>query len=381
MDTDTAIIGAGVVGLAIAAELADGNGSVCVLERHKKFGQETSGRNSEVIHAGIYYPKDSLKARLCVEGKKLLYGICEENGIGFRRIGKLIVATDGDEVGRLEYLKERGNANGVDDLKLLTADEVNKLEPNIRAVAAIHSPSTGIIDTHGLMHYCASKAGERGAEFLYGSEVVGIEKIPGGYKITVRVFDNDKKEIVEYSFRTRILINCAGLDSDRVAGMAGIDTAEAGYDLRYCKGRYFSVAGGKSRLISRLVYPVPPSDTAGLGIHATLDLQGRMRLGPDSVFIDRIKDYDVDADSKTKFFESAKKFLPFLELEDLAPDTAGIRPKLTRPGGSVRDFVIKHEEDRNLPGLINLIGIESPGLTSSPAIAKHVKEIVHAIIG
>ncbi|MHC4661466.1 MAG: NAD(P)/FAD-dependent oxidoreductase [Planctomycetota bacterium] len=379
MEADITIIGAGVIGLAVASELADDSASIFTLERHDKFGQETSSRNSEVIHAGIYYPKDSLKAKLCIEGRELLYEICAKNGIGHKRTGKLIVATNDEEAKQLEDILERGNANGVDDLCMLSEKDAKILEPHVCSVAAIHSPSTGIIDSHELMRYFMAKANDGGAEILYGSEVVGIEKVPDGYEIRTKVFDNDKKKSIEYKFKTGILINCAGLDSDTIAEMAGIDIKEAGYNLHYCKGQYFSVGGGKNKLINRLIYPVPKQNTVSLGIHATLNLQGRMRLGPDAAYIDRIQDYSVDQGRKKEFFESARKFLPFLTLEDLEPDTSGIRPKLAGPGENVRDFVIKHEADRGFPGLVNLIGIESPGLTASPALAKHVKKIVRSM--
>ena len=364
------IVGAGVVGLAIAAELAERGVEVCVLERHDSFGQEQSSRNSEVIHAGIYYPPGSLKARLCVEANPLLYDICQKAGIGCWRLTKMIVACDADEEARLATLSENGWANEVPGLEMLTAAEVKALEPNVRCRAALLSETTGIIDTHALMQHYAHRAEAAGAMIAYGSELLGIEKTGDGFTIEVR----DPEETARY--HTDTLVNAAGLGSDRVATMAGIDIDAAGYRIYPCKGVYFSVGGGKAKMIKRLVYPVPAPKGRGLGTHATLDLGGQMRLGPDTAYVDAI-DYDVDPARGDAFYESAVRFLPFLERDDLSPGTAGIRAKLQGPNDpAVRDFVIRHEKDRGLEGLIDLVGIESPGLTASPAIARHVARMM-----
>ena len=371
--SDITIIGAGVVGLAIAAQLAHRDRVVFVLEKNERFGQETSSRHSGVIHSGIYYPAGSLKAKLCVEGNRLLYELCGKRGIGHKKLGKLIVAASSEETGQLQKLKEKGQRNGATGLKLISRSELKEMEPNVEGVAALLSPSTGIIDSHALMEHFAARAKDGGAEIAYRKKVVGLEKVSAGYKVAVE--ENDKGK---FSFDTRILINCAGLQCDKVAELAGIDIDRAGYRLHYCKGEYFTVGGGKNRLVKRLIYPVPEVKGTGLGVHVTLDLEGRMRLGPNTQYVDSI-DYAVDSRHKDSFYKSAKRMLPFIEYEDLEPEMAGIRPKLQGPGEDVKDFVIRDESDKGLPGLINLIGIESPGLTSSPAIARYVARLVENI--
>ena len=367
-----AIVGAGLVGLAIAAQVANKSRSVYVLEKNETFGRETSSRNSEVIHAGIYYPEGSLKARTCVEGNAMLYELCQRCGIGHKRLGKVIVAADDAEVKELETLLERGRRNGARDLRMLSKRELKGLEPYVNGVAAILSPSTGVIDSHALMQHFVRKAGENGTEIVYKAEVVGIEKISEGYKVML------KENGGRFSFMTRVLVNCAGLNSDKVAQLAGIDIDKAGYKLYYCKGEYFSVSRVKSKLVNRLIYPVPPKGE-DVGTHLTLDLEGGMRLGPNAHYIGGI-DYTVDSSHKQAFYNAAAKLLSLIEFEDLEPEMAGIRPRLQQPGDDFRDFVIRHEYDKGLPAFINLIGIESPGLTSSPAIAKYVGDMIGKII-
>ncbi len=367
------IIGAGVIGLAVAAQVTGKSRDVYILEKNETFGQETSSRNSETIHAGIYYPEGSLKAETCVAGNALLYEICQQHGIGHRKTGKLIVATKNEEVERLEALLEQGKGNGVNDLTMLSKSKIGELEPNVEGVAAILSPSSGIIDSHALMRLFISRAKENGAEIVYKSKVVGIERLSDGYEVTV---ENGSRH---FTFKTEVLANCAGLYSDQIAQLAGIDIDEAGYKLRYCKGEYFSVSSHKSRMVDRLIYPAPEPSSGGTGIHTVVDVEGRMRLGPNAQYVGEI-DYKVDESQQGFFFDSVKQFLPFIEYDDLAPEMAGIRPKLQGPGESFRDFVIRHESDRDLPGFINLIGIESPGLTSSPAIARYVESIVKELL-
>lgn len=366
---DITIIGAGVVGLAIAARVADQSREVYVLEKNRAFGQEVSSRHSGVIHSGLYYPPGSLKARMCVAGNRVLYELAERHGIGHTRLGKVIVATNDKETEELNTLLERGQKNGVAGLSLLSEQELRKLEPNVAGVAAIFSPTTGIIDAHALMKHLLTRARERGAQIVYQAKVTGIERVTDGYTVTVA--DNTG----EFPFHTGILINCAGLHSDKIAELAGIDTTKAGYRLHYCKGEYFSVSGHKSRLVKRLIYPVPLPNLTGVGIHVTFDLEGRMRLGPSAYYVNNL-DYSVDHQNKSLFYDSVRKLLPLIEYDDLAPEMAGIRPKLQEPGGGFRDFVIQEESDKGLPGLINLIGIESPGLTASPAIAEYVDSLV-----
>jgi L-2-hydroxyglutarate oxidase LhgO len=344
--------------------------AVYVLEKNARFGQEISSRQSGVIHSGIYYPAGSLKARFCVEGNRLLYELCPRHGIGHKKLGKLIVATSDAETGQLQELQEKGKKNGAKGLRLISRRELKKLEPDVEGVAALLSPSTGIIDSQALMACFAARAREGGAEIAYKKEVVGIQKLQNGYKVTVQ---EGHKEV--FPFETRILINCAGLHCDKIAEMAGIDIARAGYSLHYCKGEYFSVGGGKNKLVKRLIYPVPETRVTGLGVHVTLDIEGRMRLGPNAEYVDSI-DYTVDSRHKQTFYNSAKKMLPFIEYDDLEPEMSGIRPKLQGPEDDFRDFVIGEESDKGLPGFIDLIGIESPGLTSSPAIAQYVAQLI-----
>jgi L-2-hydroxyglutarate oxidase LhgO len=344
-----------------------------VLEKNEKFGLETSSRHSGVIHSGIYYPEGSLKARLCVEGTQLLYELCQGHGIGYKKLGKLIVASSEEDFEQLRELQERGRRNGARGLKMLSRSEMRKLESNVDGVAALLSPWTGIIDSYGLMQHFIARAKDGGAHIAYKTKVGGIERVSNGYEVTVE--ENDKKE---FPFVTRVLINCAGLYCDKIAELAGIDVTKADYKLHYCKGEYFSVGNGKNKMVKRLIYPVPEPKVTGVGIHVTLDLEGRMRLGPSVEYVDSI-DYSVNTRHKEAFYNSAKKILPFIEYEDLEPEMAGVRPKLQGPGEDIRDFVIRDESDKGLPGLINLIGIESPGLTASPAIARYVGKIVDSL--
>jgi L-2-hydroxyglutarate oxidase LhgO len=333
-EVGVAIIGAGVVGLATAREIAQGEKGVFVFEKERTFGLETSSRNSEVIHSGIYYPEDSLKAKLCVEGRNLLYKLCGKHNIAYKKSGKIIVAADENEVSWLEGLYEQGRKNGVDDLVLLSRTELKKLEPNVEARAGLLSPSSGIFDSYALMKFLYSQAKEKGAEFVFDTEVIGIERAGAKYKVQIK----DREGIS--AFVAHVVVNCAGLNSDKIAQLAGLDIAKAGYKLHYCKGEYFSLDSKYRNLVSRLIYPVPE------------------QVG----------------------HNSAKRFLPFIELEDLAPESAGIRPKLQEPDEDFRDFVIVHEEKAGFPGLVNLIGIESPGLTAAPAIAGYVGRMVDELL-
>jgi len=365
MDTNITIIGAGVVGLAIAAKLSERFSDVFVLEKHEKFGQETSSRNSEVVHSGIYYPSNSLKACLCVEGNKMLYDYCEKNDINHKKCGKLVVATDQYEEVVLQKVFKQSKVNGVLDGLLLSKDQALKLEPNIFCTAAIFYPSTGIVDSHGLMKQLESDAKINQTTFAYNSEVVGIEKLDDGFSITVKEANGT------YSFTANTVINAAGLGSDTLAKLSG--TFHPSYQLYFWKGSYFAVGNGKNKLINHLIYPVPHENITGLGVHATLDLNHGMKLGPDATFLEnKLIDYSVDKTKRAGFYKAARKFLPFLEEGDLHPDQAGIRPKLQKPGDSFRDFIIKDEQAKGMPGFINLIGIESPGLTSCLSIAKMV---------
>jgi L-2-hydroxyglutarate oxidase LhgO len=371
MDADITIIGAGVVGLAIAENVSKTHNNVFLIEKHTSFGQETSSRNSEVIHAGIYYTKDSLKARLCVEGKWMIYDYCKKYDIPFNNCGKLIVATSEEEISVIEGIRLTALKNGVDDLSFLEREQISELEPNIFALKALFSPSTGIVDSHSLMKQYETNSYNNGCQIVYGSEVTGISQIENGYKIDLS--DADKKN---YSFTTRIIINSAGLTSDKVSEMVGI--SDDSLKILFCKGEYFRINPPKNRLINRLVYPVPDQNMEGIGIHVTIDMGGGVKLGPDVKYLEsNIYDYKVTASKQEAFYKSVKKFLPFLEFDDIAPEMAGIRPKIQKPGEPLRDFYIMEETSRGYPGFINLIGMESPGLTSSIAIAKYVNGLIN----
>ena len=370
MDADITIIGAGVVGLAIAEKVSEEHKNVFLIEKHMSFGQETSSRNSEVIHAGIYYTKDSLKSRLCVQGKWMLYDYCRKYDVPYNNCGKLIVATSENEIPVIEGIRQTAIKNGVDDLTFLGKEEIAVLEPDIFALKALYSPSTGIVDSHSLMKQYETNALNNGCQIVYGSDVTGITKIRGGYKIML--LDADKQN---YSFTTKIIINSAGLTSDKVSEMVGIN--DENLKIMFCKGEYFRINPPKNRLIKRLIYPVPHHNMEGIGIHVTIDMGGGVKLGPDVKYLEsNIYDYKLTPSKQEAFYLSAKKFLPFLEFDDLAPEMAGIRPKIQKPGEPLRDFYIMEESKRGFPGFINLIGMESPGLTSSIAIAKYVEKLI-----
>ncbi|MBN2406948.1 MAG: NAD(P)/FAD-dependent oxidoreductase [Elusimicrobia bacterium] len=369
---DITVIGAGIVGLAVAAAVARKGTAVFILEKNEAFGMETSSRNSEVIHAGIYYPGGSLRHRLCIEGNAMLYSICEKAGISCSKTGKFIVAAGEEEKEEIEFLYENGRKNGVPGLEMVTAGRVNGTEPDIRCDAAVYSPSTGIVDTHNLMKYFLHEARAGGAEPVFNTEVTGFQK--DGSDHIVKVRENNGGE---FDFRSGIVINCAGLESDRVSCMAGIDAEKNKYSLHYCKGSYFRLGNSQSVRIKHLVYPAVKKDSVSLGIHVTPDLGGGLRLGPDAEYISREKkDYSVAEEKKEAFFDSVKRFIPSVKKDDLHPDTSGIRPKLQGPGEGFRDFIIKEESGSGLKGFINLVGIDSPGLTAAPAIARMVKEML-----
>jgi len=371
MDAEITIIGAGVVGLAIAEKVSGTHSNIFVIERHPTFGQEASSRNSEVIHAGIYYPSGSLKASLCVEGRKLLYDYCDRYDIPYKKCGKLIVATSEEEISVIEGIKQTAINNGVNDLILLGKEEIFEMEPNIFALQALFSPSTGIIDTHSLMKQFETNTINNGGQIVYGSEITAIKSIHEGYEITI--IDADKER---YTFTSGIVINSAGLTSDIVSEMVGMK--DENLKILFCKGEYFRVNPPKSRLVKRLIFPVPYHDMEGIGIHATPDLSGGVKIGPDVEYLEsNIYDYKMTISKQEAFFKSARKYLPFLDYKDVSPDMAGIRSKIQRPGEPQQDFYIMEESKRGYPGFINLIGMESPALTSSIAIAEYVDEMIN----
>ncbi|MFO1434711.1 MAG: NAD(P)/FAD-dependent oxidoreductase [Candidatus Competibacteraceae bacterium] len=363
---DCVVIGAGVIGLAVARALALAGREVIVVEAAHTIGTQTSSRNSEVIHAGIYYPTGSLKARFCVAGRRALYRYCEERRIPYRACGKLIIATDSVQLIELERLFVQGSRNGVDDLHWLEADRVHALEPAIRCIKVLCSPSTGIIDSHALMLALQGDAQNAGALFAFLSPVEGGQLRQEG--IVLEVGGTDPIRLLANS-----VINCAGLHAARVAaGLRGFP-AERVPAYHYAKGNYF-VLPGKAPF-NRLIYPVP--EQAGLGVHITLDLAGQARFGPDVEWVDRI-DYQVDPRRADVFYAAIRRYWPDLQDGALQPGYAGIRPKLQGPGQPAVDFMIQGPAEHGIEGLVNLFGIESPGLTSCLAIAEYVVTVLGA---
>ena len=367
MDFSVLIIGAGVVGLACAAECAKRGFSTLLIERHHSFGQETSSRNSEVVHSGIYYAPNTIKARLCVPANANLYSYCEQNNVWFNKCGKLIVAVTEEEIPELEKLFQRSKLNGVPNVELLTSAQAKSKEPNITCVAALYLPSTGIIDSHELMRAYMHEAKSHGAEIIFDVSFQKLIDNNNGFNVSLLDARGEAMEL-----KVQYIINSAGLGSSSVAQSFGIDIDSAGYRMYPNRGHYFRVASSKSTLVSHLVYPVPPPKHVGLGTHITIDRGGQIKLGPDLEYcIDMPESqwYQFDESRKEKFFQSVHRYFPALELEDLSPDQIGVRPKIQKPGDDAKDFVIQEETQRGLPGLVNLIGIESPGLTCAREIA------------
>lgn len=367
-NVDILIVGAGVIGLAIAEKLSSCGKDIVVAEKHDGFGRETSSRNSEIIHAGLYYPQDSLKAHLCVKGNRMLYSLCEQKGIPFQKVGKIVVAGSDEEIEEINRLYEQGTVNGVEGLRFLTKTEIKEMEPLTNGEAGLYSPETGIIDTHQLMKYFEQTSQSNGVILAYNCEVINISKNNGNFTIETRDADGEIMQI-----QSSVVINSAGLSSDRIAEIGGIDIDAADYRLHPCKGEYFSLSNRYRGKIKRLIYPAPTP--ISLGIHVVLNLEGGIKLGPNAFYVDTL-DYDVDPLHQEEFYSSAQRFLPFIEYNDLSPDMAGIRPKLQEEDDVFRDFVISEESARDVPGFINLIGIESPGLTACLAIAEKVAEMV-----
>jgi len=357
------VIGAGVVGLAVAASLSEKSQDVYVLEKNKRFGQETSGHNSGVIHSGIHYRPKSLKAELCVKGNRMLYDICMKHDVPYKKLGKLTVAIEEEEIEELEKLMRQGEANGVEDLKIIGREEVKRLEPKVEVEKALYSPSTGIVEPDELMNYFYAEIQKHNALFVPTTEVTSIKKTGDDYEIGGVSIDE------KFIIRAEAVVNCAGLYSDKVASMTGLNIDQLGYRLHLCKGDYFRL-GGKP-LVKMLVYPVPKGP--GLGVHLTPDMTGGVRLGPNAYYVNDVS-YEVESNEK-EFRTDVERFLPAVTEREIRPDSAGVRPKLEGPGDGFKDFVIRHEADKGLFGFINLVGIESPGLTASPAIAELVSRI------
>jgi L-2-hydroxyglutarate oxidase LhgO len=357
------VVGAGAVGLAVARSLASKGREVVVLECESHIGTGVSSRNSGVIHAGIYYEKDSLKARVCVQGKHALYRFCEEHGVSHARTGKLVVATDTAQLQALESLQERARGNGVGDLEYLTPEQVSELEPVVRCAGALLSPSTGIIDAHEYMLALQGDAERYGAVIALGTELLGASVRGDGIRVSTGGAD-------PMTLDCDSLVNCAGLGAQTVAGrIDGLD-ADTIPPLYPAKGNYFQLTGPCP--FRRLIYPMP--DAAWLGVHVGLDLAGRCKFGPDLHWVNEL-DYDVDEIQTEAFYASIRRYWPELPDGSLEPDYTGIRPKIYAQGQPARDFYIQCADEHGVPGLVNLYGIESPGLTSSLAIGEYVTEL------
>lgn len=356
-EIDVAVIGAGVVGLAVARELAQRGREVVLIEAGDAVGTGISSRNSEVIHAGLYYPAGSLKALLCVRGKALLYDYCEARGIAHQRCGKLVVATREADLPRLSQLAVSGAANGVNDLRLLSRTETLALEPALQAAGALLSPSSGIVDSHGLMTALLADAERHGAMLALASPVTGGVRDHQGWRLRAGG---------DFELHARCVVNAAGLFARQVA--ASLGTAPP--PLQFARGHYFSLAGRVP--FQRLIYPLPVD--GGLGVHLTLDLGGQARFGPDVQWLPDASpaslDYTVDPGLAPTFAAEVRRYWPDLPADSLQPAYAGIRPKLSGPGEAAADFCI----DTSTPGLIQLFGIESPGLTASLALAERVAD-------
>nr|XP_043607010.1 L-2-hydroxyglutarate dehydrogenase, mitochondrial [Erigeron canadensis] len=382
---DCVVIGAGVVGISIARHLSLKLGrNVLVIESGSTFGTVTSSRNSQVIHAGIYYPPNSLKACLCVRGRRLLYDYCKEHGIPHKQTGKLIIASRNEEVSKLNYLLHRGNENGVEGLKMMEGSEAMAMEPELQCLRALWSPTSGIIDSHSLMLSQMGEAESHGTMFCYNNTVVGAH-LEGNQMClhiseteSLQNWDTKSQWPPDIVLLPKLVVNSSGLSSASLARrFSGINHGVIPQSY-YARGCYFSLSNTVPPF-KHLIYPIP--EDGGLGVHVTLDLDGQVKFGPDVEWLNEIDDissiqnkfdYTVCADRAKKFYPEIRKYYPSLKDGSLQPGYAGIRPKLSGPGEGFADFIIQGEEFHGIPGLVNLFGIESPGLTASMAIAEHV---------
>ncbi|OKY27575.1 NAD(P)/FAD-dependent oxidoreductase [Thalassotalea sp. PP2-459] len=358
---DAVIIGAGVVGLAIARELSQRFKHVLLIEKNTSFGEETSSRNSEVIHAGIYYPEDSLKAKLCVEGKHLLYEHCDRFCVPVKRVGKLLVATGKNEEAVLAKVWQQARKNNVDDLAWQTANQAKQLEPNIRATKALLSPSTGIIDTHQFMQSLLFDFEKNDGIYVACTNLLAIERVNENYQLALRSVNEITHVLAP------VIINSAGLHATDVASNIVNFPINKIPEIHWCRGHYFSYSGKSP--FSRLVYPVPQHH--GLGIHASLDIAGQLKFGPDTEYVSALS-YTIAPNLQEKFYHAIKEYFPAVIRSKLQPSYAGIRPKLQSEHQGFKDFYVQTSAIHGFPGVVNLFGIDSPGLTSSLALAKYV---------
>ncbi|CAO3688155.1 unnamed protein product [Umbelopsis vinacea] len=371
MEVDNLVIGGGVVGLAIAERLARTRSTetTILVERNGRIGEETSSRNSEVIHAGLYYPESSLKTRLCIKGKNMLYDLLQTTNIPYKKVGKWVVAENEDQTTYIKDLHEKSKRIGVPTF-FMTSEEAHKEEPEVRAHSVLVSPTTGIIDSHSFMEYLESSVNSSGGDIALGSQVRSIRTATGGgYLVEVATPPSSATATLVFA---KHVFNSAGLHADKIANMLIPNS----YKLYYAKGQYFGYR--KKSPVRRLIYPCPEKNLAGLGTHLTIDMAGRCKFGPDVSYIQDWADYSVaDDDVKLEqFVQAVQKYYPNVDKHSLYADYAGIRPKLAGPGGPFQDFIIREESEAGFNNFFNLIGIESPGLTSSLAIAEHVVDLM-----
>jgi len=363
------IIGGGVVGCAIARAVSARWADIFLVEQNPKLGMATSSRNSGVVHSGIYYPKNSLKARHCIEGNRLTYEFCKKHNVPFRHTGKLVVAANAHEEADLEALKKKGEGNSVEGLRLIGPEEIRKREPHIRGSAAMVVPSTGIVSAEELVHAYARIATGQGAEIVTHARVVSLEPVAGAIRVGLKI--GDEEDVQDETIEARCVINAAGLYADEVAALMGNNS----WKIYPVRGEYCEVRGARASLINDLVYPLPHSDGLSLGVHFTKTLWGTFLLGPTATYVDSKENYEKNRLPIADFAESAKTLLPEIEESDLQIGYSGLRPKLVPPTGhGIADFVI--ERDPVVPQAIQLVGIESPGLTAAPSIAEHVAQLV-----
>lgn len=360
---DCVVVGAGVVGLAAARRLAQAGLEVIVIEAAEDIGTGTSSRNSEVIHAGIYYPAGSLMARMCVSGKQALYTYCDDHGVPYRRCGKLIVATADDEAGKLASIRAHAEANGVNDLQTLSGTEARALEPALNCVGALLSPSTGIVDSHSYMLALRGDVEAAGGALAFHAPLLHAQSVADGFVLEVG-------GEAPMTIGCRLLVNSAGLNAPAIARVIDGMPADRIPSAYYAKGNYFSCSARAP--FSHLIYPVP--EPGGLGVHLTIDLGGQAKFGPDVEWVDEI-DYAVNPARSERFYPAIRRYWPSLPDGALMPSYAGIRPKIVPPAVARQDFVIQGSQGHGVAGLINLFGIESPGLTSSLAIADEVAQL------
>jgi L-2-hydroxyglutarate oxidase LhgO len=368
------IIGGGVIGCAIARAVSQRWQDVFLVERFPKLGMATSTRNSGVNHAGLYYPKNSLKAKLCVEGNRLTYEFCAEHNVSFRHTGKLVVAANAHEEVELAALRKRAEDNGVEGLRLIGPAEIHAIEPHVRGTAALQVPSTGIVSAEELVHAYARLAASQGASIVTHAQVVSLEPAGGTIRVGLRI--GDEGDLQEETIEARCVINSAGLFADEVAGLLGNHS----WRIYPVRGEYCEIRGARSTLINNLVYPLPHTDGLSLGVHFTKTLWGSVLVGPTASYVEGKDNYEKNRLPIADFAESAKTLLPEIKESDLQLGYSGLRPKLVPPSGSgIADFVITR--DPAVPQAIHLVGMESPGLTAALAIAEHVSKMVAEVLG